>query len=71
VQALLEDKASPAHAAFEAGFADQPHFARTLRAETGLTPRGLVRAFTDERRPAEEVTSVQDRTAAPAYRAAS
>ena len=71
VQALLEDEASPAHAAFEAGFADQPHFARTLRAETGLTPRGLVRVFTDERRPAEEVTSVQDRTAAPAYRAAS
>jgi AraC family transcriptional regulator len=34
----LQDGASPAEAACEAGFADQPHLTRTLKAATGLTP---------------------------------
>jgi AraC family transcriptional regulator len=34
----LRDGASPAQAACEAGFADQPHLTRTLKAATGLTP---------------------------------
>lgn len=60
VQALLERGASPADAAYEAGFSDQPHFARTLKTQTGLTPRALMRIFTDGAKPAPDVTNVQD-----------
>lgn len=41
-----------AEAAIEAGFADQSHFTRTLRSQTGLTPDQLRRCF--------DVTNVQD-----------
>lgn len=60
VQALLERGGSPADAAYEAGFADQPHFTRTLKAQTGLTPRTLMRVFADGAEPVSDVTSVQD-----------
>ncbi len=60
VQALLERGASPADAAYEAGFADQPHFARTLKTQTGLTPRALMRVFADGAEPVSDVTNVQD-----------
>ncbi len=39
----LQDGASPAQAACEAGFADQPHLTRTLKAATGLTPSRFAR----------------------------
>ncbi|WP_306017121.1 AraC family transcriptional regulator [Oceanicaulis sp. MMSF_3324] len=71
VRALMETGATPAQAAYEAGFADQPHFARTLKQETGLTPRTLMRIFTQAGTPPEQVTPVQDRSATPPYRAAS
>lgn len=60
VQALLERGDRPADAAYGAGFADQPHFARTLKAQTGLTPRALMRVFTDGAEPVSDVTNVQD-----------
>ena len=62
VRALMEQGATAAEAAFEAGFADQPHFARTLKAETGLTPRTLMRVFRDVCASPSEVTSVQERS---------
>lgn len=71
VKALMEDGVTPADAAHDAGFADQPHFARTLKAETGWTPRRLMRVFTDAPEATARVTSVQDRCGQPAYRAAS
>ena len=41
LRALLEDGASPAEAAAQAGFSDQPHFTRSLKADAGLTPGRL------------------------------
>ena len=35
---LLKDGYSPAEAAFEAGFSDQPHLTRVLKSAIGLTP---------------------------------
>jgi AraC family transcriptional regulator len=63
INALLEHGARPADAAFDAGFADQPHLSRTLKAQTGLTPRLLMRAFTEAGRTQQQVTNVQDRCA--------
>ena len=71
VRALMEEGATAAEAAFGAGFSDQPHFARTLKTETGLTPRVLMRVLTDTAKPPTGVTSVQDRVCRSAYRAAS
>jgi len=71
VKALMEDGVMPADAAYEAGFADQPHFARTLKAETGWTPRRLMRVFADAPETTASVTSVQDRDCQSDYRAAS
>ena len=63
VRTLLEHGVRPADAAYDAGFADQPHFSRTLKAQTGLTPRLLMLAFTDAGRTLQQVTHVQDRDA--------
>jgi AraC-like DNA-binding protein len=41
---LLRAGASPAEAAFEAGFFDQPHLTRSLRRLVGLTPARIARA---------------------------
>lgn len=42
---LLEEGVSAAEAAQIGGFSDQPHLARTLRSETGLTATALKAAF--------------------------
>lgn len=70
VRALMEEGLSAADAACMAGFADQAHLARTLKAETALTPRALLRVFNDGGSTAAGVTSVQDHTATSPYRAA-
>ncbi len=41
VRALAEDGAASSAAALEAGFADQAHFVRALKAQTGVTPSRL------------------------------
>lgn len=43
--AMLRHGAAPAVAAVMAGFADQAHFTRHMRHETGLTPGALARIF--------------------------
>ena len=45
VRTLLHEQDGVAAAAAEAGFADQAHFTRALKAETGLTPARLAAAF--------------------------
>lgn len=66
VKALIEDGMSAAEAAYEAGFSDQPHLARTLKIETGLTPRKLMRIFSEASETKTCVTSVQDDACHPA-----
>ena len=45
IRSLLEEGVSAAEAAQIGGFSDQPHLARTLRSETGLTATALKAAF--------------------------
>jgi AraC-like DNA-binding protein len=45
VRTLLDDRDGAGAAAVEAGFADQAHFTRVLKAETGLTPARLAAAL--------------------------
>jgi AraC family transcriptional regulator len=45
IRRLVHERASPALAGIEAGFADQSHFTRSLKGETGLTPAALARLF--------------------------
>lgn len=45
VRTLLHDRDGAGAAAVEAGFADQAHFTRALKAETGLTPARLAAAL--------------------------
>lgn len=51
IRLLLESRESLAHIAALAGFADQSHFTRAVRARTGVTPRAL---------RATQVSRVQD-----------
>lgn len=41
LRALINDRLAPGAAAADAGFADQAHFTRALRLETGMTPARL------------------------------
>ncbi len=45
VRSLLHDRDGAGAAAAEAGFADQAHFTRALKAETGVTPARLAAAL--------------------------
>ncbi|WP_439635638.1 AraC family transcriptional regulator [Oceanicaulis sp.] len=45
IRSLLEEGVSAAEAAQIGGFSDQPHLARTLRSETGLTATALKAVF--------------------------
>jgi len=45
VRTLLHERDGAGAAAVEAGFADQAHFTRTLKAETGMTPARLAAAL--------------------------
>jgi AraC family transcriptional regulator len=47
LRAMIDDHAVPAMAAADAGFADQSHMARAIRAAFGTTPRRLATLFAD------------------------